>query len=44
VIIAWLLATIGFAMFLLYPDRLGRVVGLVMFGVGVVTFWTELFF
>ena len=42
-IIAWLFGCLGLAMFFLYPDYLGRAIGFVMFGVGAVTFWTELF-
>ena len=41
-ITAWITGTLGLAMFFLYPDRLGRVIGLVMFGIGVVAFWSEL--
>lgn len=41
-ILTLLIGTLGLATFFLYPDRLGRVIGLAMFGVGAVAFWTEL--
>lgn len=37
-----LIVTLGLATFLHYPDRLGRVIGLAMFGIGTVAFFTEL--